>query len=358
VKKWRASILLFAFLSVFLGAAEAHADSAAIQAKEAQAQSVLGQIQSLDGDLELAIQRYDAATGQLQQIRAELRVNTRHLVIARASFRNAERVLRARLVALYSSGDEGSTLAVLLGATSLEDLANRMETINRVSDADAGVLRAVETARAEIHRREVRLRQARARAAHLVAQRAAQRQSIEQQLAERRQLVASIRSEIRRMKVEEARRQAELAREARARARAAALAAAFKPTTRTSSSSSSGSSASPSTSSIPPAPSTSPAVTAPSRSSVVAIAMRYLGVPYVWGGASPSGFDCSGLVMYVFAQVGVSLPHGSIAQYSYGVPVSRGDLQPGDLVFFDDLGHVGIYVGEASSSTRHTPATS
>jgi peptidoglycan DL-endopeptidase CwlO len=87
----------------------------------------------------------------------------------------------------------------------------------------------------------------------------------------------------------------------------------------------------------------------------VAIAMRYLGVPYVWGGASPSGFDCSGLVMYVFAQVGVSLPHGSVAQYGYGVPVSRGDLQPGDLVFFYDLGHVGIYVG--GGQFIHAPHT-
>jgi peptidoglycan DL-endopeptidase CwlO len=78
---------------------------------------------------------------------------------------------------------------------------------------------------------------------------------------------------------------------------------------------------------------------------VVGIAMRYLGVPYVWGGASPSGFDCSGLVMYVYAQVGVSLPHYTGAQWNMGVAVSQSDLQPGDLVFFDGLGHVGIYIG-------------
>jgi peptidoglycan DL-endopeptidase CwlO len=83
--------------------------------------------------------------------------------------------------------------------------------------------------------------------------------------------------------------------------------------------------------------------------------MRYLGTPYVWGGASPSGFDCSGFVMYVFSQIGVSLPHSSYAQYGYGSPVSLGNLQPGDLVFFDGLGHVGIYIG--GGSFIHAPHT-
>ena len=78
----------------------------------------------------------------------------------------------------------------------------------------------------------------------------------------------------------------------------------------------------------------------------VAIAQRYLGIPYRWGGASPrTGFDCSGFVMYVYAKVGVSLPHNAAAQYRYGRAVSRSDLRPGDLVFFNGLGHNGIYVG-------------
>jgi cell wall-associated NlpC family hydrolase len=89
---------------------------------------------------------------------------------------------------------------------------------------------------------------------------------------------------------------------------------------------------------------------------VVSIAMRYLGVPYKWGGARPkTGFDCSGLVQYVFAQLGVSLPHYTAAQWhspdAISVPPNR--LQPGDLVFFTgsdgtrkEPGHVGIYLGD------------
>jgi cell wall-associated NlpC family hydrolase len=78
---------------------------------------------------------------------------------------------------------------------------------------------------------------------------------------------------------------------------------------------------------------------------VVAIALQYLGVPYVWGGASPSGFDCSGLTMYAYAKVGVSLPHNAAMQYGMGTPVSRSQLAPGDLVFFNGLSHVGMYIG-------------
>jgi cell wall-associated NlpC family hydrolase len=78
---------------------------------------------------------------------------------------------------------------------------------------------------------------------------------------------------------------------------------------------------------------------------VVAIARKHVGAPYRWGGSSPAGFDCSGFVRYVYAQVGVSLPHNAAKQYRLGTPVSRENLAPGDLVFFDGLRHNGIYVG-------------
>lgn len=81
---------------------------------------------------------------------------------------------------------------------------------------------------------------------------------------------------------------------------------------------------------------------------VVAVALQYLGVPYKWAGSSPmSGFDCSGLVQYVFGQLGISLPHNTVAQWNSpdAVSVPRNQLQPGDLVFFNGLDHVGIYVG-------------
>jgi cell wall-associated NlpC family hydrolase len=80
---------------------------------------------------------------------------------------------------------------------------------------------------------------------------------------------------------------------------------------------------------------------------VVGFAKHLVGTRYTWGGSSPrSGFDCSGLVRYVYGHFGISLAHSSYAQFDRGRRVARRALKPGDLVFFDGLGHVGIYVGK------------
>lgn len=92
--------------------------------------------------------------------------------------------------------------------------------------------------------------------------------------------------------------------------------------------------------------------------SALAAAYSQMGKPYSYGGAGPSSYDCSGLTMWAFARAGVSLPHSAAGQYGYGTHVSRGALQPGDLVFFNEgggIGHVGIYVGGGSMiDANHT----
>jgi cell wall-associated NlpC family hydrolase len=88
------------------------------------------------------------------------------------------------------------------------------------------------------------------------------------------------------------------------------------------------------------------AESASSRNATAArMATRYLGAPYVWAGAGPAGFDCSGLVMYAFGQVGVAIPHNAAQQFRLGTPVDRDRLVPGDVVFFNQLRHNGIYLG-------------
>ena len=91
---------------------------------------------------------------------------------------------------------------------------------------------------------------------------------------------------------------------------------------------------------------------------IVNEAAKYLGAPYVWGGTTPDGFDCSGLVQYVFNSLGIEISRVSQTQFNEGVPISKGDLQPGDLVFFEsngDVHHVGIYAG--NGMMIHAPRT-
>src|SRR5215472_1185831 len=93
-----------------------------------------------------------------------------------------------------------------------------------------------------------------------------------------------------------------------------------------------------------------PNIPLPTANTIGAQALRWAlsrrGDPYVWGAAGPNQFDCSGLVMWAYAQVGIGLPHFTGAQWTMGIHVSRNDLQPGDLVFFySDISHVGLYIG-------------
>jgi peptidoglycan DL-endopeptidase CwlO len=316
----------------------AFATPGTVSSKQAQAQAVLAQIQGLDANLERAVDAYNLANEKLDRIEGEQRQNKLQLRLARANLRQSQALLSARLVALYTSGGQNTGLDVLLGARSIDDLLTRLDTADRVADQSSTVVEQVKLFQAAVRTRKARLQKAHVQQASLVAERAAQRASIEGQLSERRQLLSSIKSEIDRLQAAEQARQAQLAAEARARLAASQNATVLNA--------SAGVVQTPEPTYAPP----------PGKyGGVVGIAMQYLGTPYVYGGASPAGFDCSGFVMYVFAQVGVSLPHNAAAQYGYGMPVSRSQLQPGDLVFFNGLGHDGIYIG--GNQFIHSPHT-
>jgi peptidoglycan DL-endopeptidase CwlO len=337
----QAPAFVIALAALLAAAGSATADPSVVS-KQGEARQVLAQINRLDISLEHAVQAYDTANVKLDGIERDQNRARFELKVAKANLKHAQAALAARLVAIYTSDSQNSALEVLLGARSLDDLLNRIDTVNRVSSQDARVAREVAKFKRDVIVRQAQLRRAHAAQAKIVAARAAAKASIQSQLARRRTLLSSIRGEIARLQAQERTRQAALAAQLRARLPAQSAAAA--------------STAAQNPIGVAAATPEGAVAAPPSRyGGVVGIAMRYLGTPYVWGGASPAGFDCSGFTMYVYAQVGVSLPHSSYAQYGMGVPVAQSDLQPGDLVFFYGLGHEGIYVG--GGQYIHAPHT-
>jgi cell wall-associated NlpC family hydrolase len=344
--------LLAAAAAVLVAVTSATADPS-IASKQEQARAVLAQVQEMDMQLERAVEAYNGATIELNRIDGDLQTNARHLVVAKRSLKTAQTRIAARLRELYVNGGTGGVVEIVLGAESLDDLLTRIDMVERVGAQDTKVVAEVKRFQREVRAQKVRLQKARAAQASVVAERATQKQSIEGQLAERQRLLASVRSEISQLQAEERRRAAAAVAAARARLAAqqqARLAASIEPAVTGEADPGAFDFGTETPAFTPPPPDGSRA------SQVIAIAMQYLGVPYVWGGSSPAtGFDCSGFVMYVFAQIGVSLPHHAAAQYGYGVPVSRDQLLPGDLVFFNGLGHMGMYIG--GGQFIHAPHT-
>ena len=317
-----------------------------ITSKRQQAEAIVAEVDSMNHELEATVEAWNYANIQLDEIDQDLATNAKHLVAAKKSLVVAQDRIAERLRDLYVNGQGDSTLEVILGSSSLDDIIARLDAIERVSSQDARILTTVKRYRKEVETRRADLQNAREDQARIVAEQAAQKQYIESKIAEQNRMLESVKDEIARMRAEEARRQAALAAQARAQAQAAIAAqqaqqdvldqAAIEQTYDT--------------------PSYDPNLPAPRYGQVVGIALQYLGIPYVWGGSSPAtGFDCSGFVMYVFAQLGVSLPHHAASIWGYGTSVPRDQLAPGDLVFFSGLGHMGIYIG--GNQFVHAPHT-
>jgi cell wall-associated NlpC family hydrolase len=345
-RRRQATFVVLALVVSLLAVQTAAGEPPGIASKRAQAQQVLNEIHSLDVELEKAIEAYNGASSELASIERERALNTRHLSIARHNLTVAQRRLGQRLSAIYTSEQDDSTLAILLGSHSLGDFLDRIETVNSVASQDSQVIAEIRRFKHDVTVRAAQLTRAHERQQRVVGERAAAKRQVEAGLAERQRLLGSIKDEIARLQAEEARRQEQLRIEAQRRLQAVLTAQRQAALDSQREDVVGATAVSPEGISVAP----------PSQyTGVVGIAMQYLGVPYVWGGSSPSGFDCSGLVVYVFAQVGVSLPHHAASIYNYGVPVSRDQLEPGDLVFFDGLGHMGIYIG--NDQFIHAPHT-
>jgi cell wall-associated NlpC family hydrolase len=321
-----------------------------LDSKKAEAQKVMAQIAAMDSQLEARVQAYDQATYKLAQIQKQLKANAKALGYARTSLQHAQKTLQERAVALYTHGSEDSTVSVLLGATSLDDMINRLDTAKRVSRQDAATVHSVTEFRDSVRHHQDVLAKARVAQQRTVAKRAAEQGTVRRQIAARQAYLGRVKGEIRQIiaQQEAARRAASERAAAAARARLATAAPAATPSVSSDGANVSGTVVSDGGSSGGPPPSGH-------GDQIASLALAEQGKPYVWAAAGPSSFDCSGLVTYVFAKIGISVPHSSYAQAAMGSPVDRANLQPGDLVFFNGNSHVGIYIG--GGNMVHAPHT-
>jgi len=334
--------VFFGILATLLVAVPAFATPGPISAKRAEAQRVLGEISQLDASLGRANERLNLANIKLDAVQAQIKENRRELVIAKANLAHGQQTIAKRLVTLYTKG-ESSPLEVILGARSLTEVLNRIETEDKVSSLDAQVIEEVLSYKSAVrlHARQLKVQNAQVK--HLVAQREAEKQTLQSQIGQRQQLLSSLNGQIQQMIADQ---QARELRQAQA-VRAAYLEARSRQSQTAGTTSTFGVGAA--------TPEGAAVVPSSSYGGAAGVALSYIGTPYVWAGSSPGGFDCSGLVMYAYSKMGVSLPHSSYAQWNVGTAVPRDQLQAGDIVFFDGLGHEGIYIG--NGQFVHAPHT-
>jgi cell wall-associated NlpC family hydrolase len=311
-------LALILSLSIAMGV-PSHAVAVPTNDRREQAVRVKAQIDALDEKVEIASEDYNEANDRYQAVTAKVKKATGRLKTLTAQQKTLQGHLETRAGGMYRQGPLGF-LEILLGARSFEAFSTTWDFLKGLNEQDARTVASLKTTRTEVAKTSADLKKSQAEAKSELDVMAKRKASIEKQLAERERLLKGIESEIARLE---------------AAAEAVARASRYTPPSKEDYGD----------------PGTEP------RSEVVAIAKSKLGAPYRWAAAGPDAFDCSGFTMWVYAQVGVSLPHSSRAQINSGPRVSRANLKPGDLVFFGRGGihHVGMYVG--GGMYIHSPRT-
>jgi len=322
VRRVVASILLGSALVAGVGVPSVTSGApATVREKKAEVRRLQAKLEAIGHRVEVAAERYNGARWKLGNIRSDITKNEKVLEKAVADLHISQRILGERMAALYRHPD-ATLMEVLVSSGSLTDAVDQVDAIQRAGTEDARVVGNMRTFRDRTIRVRAQLVKDRESAKVEVRNAEAEKAKVQAILSERRQLLQNARADLRSAIAEEAARQ-----------RSAALAAAASGYT----------------------PFKGPLPDGAGNAEAARIAMQYQGVPYVWGGASPSGFDCSGLASYAYAQIGKSVPHYTYAIWSAFPQVPAGQYQPGDLVMLNGLAHMGIYIG--NGMMIHAPHT-
>jgi len=314
----------------------------------AEADRVEAELQGLNDQVAAAAEAYNAAQIELDQTNAAIEENQRILAASKSNLRISRIELEQMLVDAYRRGDP-DLMAFLLSANSIDELIDQSRFMQRVTVHAGQIVRDVRRYTRQVKDTERALEAERADRRAALDARAAEEAAVRGALAERQRLLASLSGEISAI-IER--------RDAARRAEAERLAAAAGITLEEAVAEADGDDVAIGGSADVGA--AEAVIAAPPSSSVggsaASIALGALGIPYRWAGSSPeTGFDCSGLIAWAYAQVGVSLPHNAAAIYAGGTPVPLEAIEPGDIVSFHGSGHAGIYIG--GGQYVHAPQT-
>ena len=359
----RAALVACVVVSVGASAlTPAHADR--IADARAQAERELARIQSEGERLVVVVERYNGAKVRLATTMRRIRENEVRLSSARRNLKSARHALNVSLISAYKN-PMPDPLQTALEARNFGQVLEQFALMDRTNSYNSRVLADVRDYRIEVDARQRSLNRERNARRESVSDLRSLRVQIQASVRASKQRYRGLRSQVRRLI--EARRQAEIAASRRAAERARRLQAAAR--TQPVAANDIGGVASAPAPAVPssetatraPASDTGATVVIPAPSSLGSAAVNYavgqLGTPYVWGGAAPGGFDCSGLVVWAFAQAGrPGLPHYTGSLWTSGMRInSQADLAPGDLVFSNGLGHMGMYIG--NDQFVHAPHT-